>query len=118
MKYPMTKLKIAAAIILLLAGSATAAQAPIPIVIGTGASSVEKIAADELSTHLEHLYPDQRFPVRTSAARGATRIVLGTLQSQTPLDRYVPAGQLVKPESFVVTTAKDGTLRNRSGRGR
>jgi hypothetical protein len=96
-----------AAIILVPTGCAVA-QTQIPVVIGAGASSAEKIAAEELSTHLQRLYPDQRFPVSTSAARGAAHIILGTPKSQPLLERYVPAGQLVKPESFVVTTAKDG----------
>ncbi len=100
---------VAWAAFLFLASSYAAAMEPqIPIIIGAGASDAEKFAAEELMTHLQRLYPDEHFSVATSAPGGIAQILLGTVQSQPRLARYVQAASLAKPESFVVSTAKEG----------
>jgi hypothetical protein len=58
------------AFVLLLMSSYASAQSQIPIVVGAGADDAEKFAAEELATHLQHLYSDQRFPVTTSVPNG------------------------------------------------
>jgi hypothetical protein len=61
---------------------------------------VEKFAAEELVSHLQHLYPDQHFSVTTSLPRGSSYILLGTITLQPNLGQFVPAASLAKPESF------------------
>jgi hypothetical protein len=97
------------AFVLLLMSSYASAQLQIPIVVGAGADDAEKFAAEELATHLQHLYSDQRFPVTTSVPNGFSYILLGTVKSQPKLAQFVPAASLAKPESFVVSTAKERT---------
>ena len=69
---------------------------------------MEKLAGEELATHLQRLYPDQHFSVTTTVSSDGPRILLGTLKSQPKLSRYVPEARLTKPESFVITTAREG----------
>ena len=94
--------------VILLPLNTYAVAKEIPVVVGADASDAEKFAAEELTTHLQHLYPDERFSVATSAPGGATHILLGTVKSQPKLAKYLPAAGLAKPESFLVCTAKEG----------
>jgi hypothetical protein len=71
------------AFVLLLMSSYASAQSQIPIVVGAGADDAEKFAAEELATHLQHLYSDQRFPVTTSVPNGFSYILLGTVTWRT-----------------------------------
>lgn len=95
-----------AAVILSVVSYAVAKE--IPVVVSADASDAEKFAAEELTAHLQHLYPDERFSVATAAPGGATHILLGTVKSQLKLAKHLPAAGLAKPESFLVSTAKEG----------
>jgi hypothetical protein len=108
MRFSIGRVAIWAFVLLLMSSYASAAPPQIPLVIGAGASGAEKFAAEELATHLQHLYPDQQFSVTTSEPSGASHILLGTVQSLPQLAQYVPASSLAKPESFVVSTAREG----------
>ena len=94
--------------VILLPLNTYAVAKEIPVVVGADASDAEKFAAEELTTHLQHLYPDEHFSVAASAPPATSHILLGTVKSQPTLAQYVPAARLAKPESFVVSTAKEG----------
>jgi hypothetical protein len=108
MKNPSIQLVMQALILSILSGYAGAAPARVPIVVGSEATAVEKLAGQELADHLQRLYPDHLFPVVTSQSNNGRCILLGTAKSQPQLVRYVPEARLRTPESFVVTTAKEG----------
>jgi hypothetical protein len=91
----------------LVTGYAGGAQPEVQIVIARGAAQLEELAAEELASHLHGLYPHQQFPIVRSALRRTSRILLGTLRSQPGLKQLVPEAKLTKPESFVVTRAKE-----------
>jgi hypothetical protein len=95
------------AILLLVSGYAAGAESQIRIVVGREATPLEKLAAEELATHLQRIYPDHQFPIVNSPSHNVPQILLGTLQSQPNFRERVSEAKLTKPESFVVTTVKE-----------
>lgn len=90
-------------ILSLSTGTPVAAQTSVEIVSAEGASTVEKIAADELASHLHVLYPSTAFIVG-APQEGLPAIYLGTAQN---LPQSYTAGLKTKldtPDSFVIKT--------------
>jgi hypothetical protein len=75
----------------------------IPIVLGNLATQIERLAARELSTHLQQLYPANRFPIGESVPDRGARILLGTLKSLPKLRNYLSRGLLARPGSYVIS---------------
>lgn len=85
----------------LSAGIFAAAQTKVVVTLPNDASTVERIAAEELTTHLRALYPSTKF--ETGAAQsGVPVILLGTAQ-ELP-ERYAAGvkDKLTNPDSFAV----------------
>jgi len=80
----------------------------IPIVVGARASQVEKFAAEELSQHLQMLYPSNRFPILAALHDHGTRILLGTLQSLPQVGNYLSKDLLARPGSHAITAHNAG----------
>jgi hypothetical protein len=80
----------------------------IPIVVGAHASQLEKLAADELSKHLQLLYSSNRFPILEALPAHGTRILLGTLQSLPELGRHLSKDLLARPGSYAISAHNAG----------
>ena len=84
------------------------AEAEVPIVVSRRAATLTRFAASELSKYLQVLYPGSAFPVRESSLPAALCVRLGTLEDSPQLSKYVTPGLLPSPDSFMVTTAREG----------
>ncbi len=82
--------------------AALLAHTDVAIVVSPRATPVEKLAATELSSHLQLLYPQVRFGISETRGTSQLAILIGTLTSSPQLARYVDARSLEKAESFVV----------------
>jgi hypothetical protein len=82
--------------------------AEIPIVVGARASEIEKLAADELSKHLQSLYPSNRFPILEALPDHGFQILLGTLQSLPQMGNYLSKDFLARPGSYAITAHNGG----------
>ena len=80
----------------------------IPIVVGKAASQLEKLAADELSQHLQRLHPFNSFPLRDAHPDHGSRILLGTSQSLPELRDQVSKDLLARPGSYMVSNQNRG----------
>ena len=87
-------------------GTLAAAQERVVIALAEGANTVEKVAAEELATHLHALYPSTKFDAGTPAA-GSPVIYLGTAENLPSRYAARVSGKLVNPESFVITANGD-----------
>ena len=83
--------------------TALSAQGDVPIIVSAKATAVEKLAATELSRHLQLLYPQVRFAVAGTPGAHKRAVLVGTVASSPELARYVDTGSLKTPESFIVT---------------
>jgi len=93
--------------LLALAGPAPAqeTQAAIPIVLAKTSTSAERLAAQDLSSALQRLYPRDQFIAQDQLPESGQSILLGT---GAEVKKRVGAGQLAKAESYVITTAREG----------
>lgn len=82
--------------------------AEIPIVVGARASEIEKLAADELSKHLQSLHPSNRFPIVETIPDQGTRILMGTLQSLPQVGNLLSKDLLSRPGSYAITAHNAG----------
>ena len=82
----------------------------IPIVVGKQASQLEKLAASELSQHLQRLYRSNSFPIQETVPDHGSRILLGTLESLPQLRNRVSKDLLARPGSYVVSNQNHGGL--------
>src|ERR1017187_5041832 len=82
-------------------GTLAAAQERVVITLAGGAGKVEKLAAEELVSHLHRLYPSTKFEVGAPGA-GSPVIYLGTAQDLPTRFTSQLSGKLVNPESFVI----------------
>ena len=83
-------------------GALAAAQERVIITLAGGAGKVEKLAAEELVSHLHRLYPSTKFEVGAPGA-GSPVIYLGTAQDLPTRFASQLSGKLINPESFVIT---------------
>src|ERR1035438_3098153 len=83
-------------------GTLAAAQERVVITLAGGAGKVEKLAAEELVSHLHRLYPSTKFEVGAPGA-GSPVIYLGTAQDLPTRFASQLSGKLINPESFVIT---------------
>jgi len=72
---------------------------------------VERLAARELSEHLQFLYPTNRFPVVNTPADFPTRILLGTLQSLPEIGEHLSKDLVARPGSYAISAHEAGTYR-------
>jgi hypothetical protein len=79
------------------------AQSDVAIVVSPKATALEKFAATELSSHLQLLYPRVRFAIAGTPGANQPAVLVGTVASLPQLARYVDAGSLEAPESFIIT---------------
>ncbi len=85
----------------LCAGMLAAAQTKVVITLPKDAGAVEKVAADELITHLQTLYPSADF--ETGAAQpGFPVIYLGTVEELPESYAAELRNKLDKPDSFAI----------------
>jgi hypothetical protein len=96
-------------------GSASADAAPagaaaqrMPIVLSGDAAPLEKLAAGELAKYLGQRFPACEFPMTVGITPTGSSIRLGTLESSPQLSKHVAKTDLARPDSFVVTTAREG----------
>ena len=80
----------------------------VSILIAPDCSPLEKLAAAELTKHLGMLFPGHGFNVREGEPQGRFFIRLGSVDRSPHLRGYVPDVDLIKPDSYVVTTAREG----------
>jgi len=80
-----------------------ASDSQVSIVVGARASRVERLAARELSEHLQLLYPANRFPIVNTGANSGGRILLGTLQSLPELGGHLSKDLLARPGSYAIS---------------
>jgi hypothetical protein len=83
--------------------AALPAQSDVAIVLSPKATALEKLAATELSSHLQLLYPQVRFALAERQSTNKPAVLVGTVASSPELARYVDAGALKAPESFIIT---------------
>ncbi len=83
-------------------------EAEVPIVVSPSAAPLTKFAASELSKYLPLLYPGSVFRVRESPPQAGLYIRLGTLEDSPQLGKYLAPGEQRRPDSFRVTTAREG----------
>src|ERR1035441_4649546 len=83
-------------------GTLAAAQERVIITLAGGAGKVEKLAAEELVSHLHRLYPSTKFEVGAPGA-GSPVIYLGTAQDLPTRFASQLSGKLINPESFAIT---------------
>jgi hypothetical protein len=83
--------------------TALPAQSDVAIVVSPQAPALDKFAATELASYLALLYPQVRFALAGNQSANQPAVLLGTLASSPQLARYVDAGSLVAPESFIIT---------------
>ena len=102
-----TALPILAVLVGIATAAAESASAPVAIVVGPEASSVERVAAKDLATCLRQLYPRQAFDVRTELPQSGRRILVGTVTTNPWLAAasYIDRQQISTPESFLVAVA-------------
>jgi hypothetical protein len=81
------------------------ATGKIPIVVSPQANDLEKLAARELASHIERIYPNNRFPILFDKPGIGPSILLGTFDSFPDLRHYASADELSEPESFTVKTS-------------
>jgi len=86
-------------------------DAQVPIVIGPRASPVERLAARELSEHLQLLYPANRFPLVNSPSISEARILLGTLQSLPEIGEHLAKDLVSRPGSYAISAHEAGGYR-------
>jgi hypothetical protein len=86
-------------------------DAQVPIVIGSRASPVEKLAARELSEHLQLLYPSNRFPIVYTRTNSETRILLGTLLSLPEIGEHLAKDRVARPGSYAIFAREAGNHR-------
>jgi hypothetical protein len=82
--------------------------AEIPIVVGARASELQKLAAEELSKHLQALYPANRFPILAAPPHQGTRILVGTLLSLPSIGEHFSKDLLARPGSYAITAHNVG----------
>lgn len=82
-------------------GMLARAQENVVIALAGRADTVEKLAAEELASHLHALYPSTKFEVGTPAA-GIPIIYIGTKQDLPTRFAAHLKGKLDNPESFVI----------------
>ena len=87
-------------------------NAQVPIVIGPAASVVERLAARELSDHLQWLYPSNRFPIVNTHTDSELRISLGTMQSLPEIGEHLSNNLVARPGSYAISAHEAGTYRN------
>jgi hypothetical protein len=85
----------------LSAGMWAAAQARVVVTLPKSAGTVERVAADELTSHLQALYPATRFEVG-DALEGVQVIYLGTAEDLPGSYAAEVRNKLDKPDSFAV----------------
>ncbi len=83
------------------AGMLVAAQARVVVTQPKDASTVERIAADELTAHLRALYPSTAFEIGTPQA-GVAVIYLGTAQELPESYAAELRNKLDQPDSFAI----------------
>ena len=90
------------------AGTLACAQSRVVVVLPANASSVEQLAAEELTSHLRVLYPSTNFRTGTPASSDMA-IYLGTVP-ELPAKLAEPLkAKLANSESFVVTPLNGAT---------
>jgi hypothetical protein len=90
-------------IVICFVGTSLIAQTRVIVVVPVNASPVEKIAADELATHLHVLYPSTAFEISTPQET-VPAIYLGTAKDLPESYAAQVKSGLGNPESFVVKT--------------
>lgn len=91
-------------------GTIAAAQERVVIAPAGEAGTAEKVAAEELATHLRALYPSTKFETGAPAA-GSPVIYLGTAQDLPSRFTTQISAKLVNPESFVITANDNQGIR-------
>jgi hypothetical protein len=95
-------------IVLLLWSMGCSDGRQVPIVIAPSASSVEQIAAEELSGYLEELYDGYRFPVMMELPQGGPCIAAGVVADLSALGVQLTSEAPTRAESYVVTQGSEG----------
>ena len=90
-----------------LAAKPAAAEAKVVIVLSGNARTVEKIAAEELATHLRALYPATKFEIG-AAVETSPVIYVGTATDLPQSYAAQVKSKLENPESYVVKTMSGG----------
>jgi hypothetical protein len=88
---------------LALIPTALPAATDVAIVVSPKATAVERLAAAELSSHLQWLYPQVHFALAGTPGANQPAVLIGTVASSPELARYVDTGSLQAPESFTIT---------------
>jgi hypothetical protein len=106
---PMTRRDFVSILMASMASRTPAAAGQgIPVIISANATPLEKFAALELVKYLHPLFPACGFSVTEGAAGSGSCIRIGTLQNSPQLLSYISKSDLARPDSFVVTTAREG----------
>jgi hypothetical protein len=83
------------------AGTLASPQARVSIVVAANASPIERVAADELISHLRTIYPGTKFEVGSENVSGLT-VYLGTAEELPAKIAAEVRGGLTTPQSYVV----------------
>ena len=104
---PKSALVTLALILALTSGGLATAQTRVVIALSSGASAVEKVAADELAANLHSLYPSTKFEIGAPVAT-VPAVYLGTAQDLPENYGVQVRSKLDLPESFIVETIGSG----------
>jgi len=107
----MTRMNRRGFVSVLLASLASECRAQrksdIPVVVSENASDLERLAARELSEHLQTLFPSRAFSVGVQQPEGRPCIRLGTIGSCPQFRRHIAEASLSTPDSYVVTAVRE-----------